>query len=178
MGQDAGRVPTAGDRRADRFALRTGLVLGAGAMGALDEIVFHQLLQWHHFYDHADDFGRILSDGLLHLATLTLLLVGVGRLWAGRRALATLLTARPLRAGILLGMGGFQLFDGVVDHKILRLHQVRTDTAALLPYDVAWNAVGLLLLVAGWISLSADAPLRSGRGDGQPADDRTEPVGD
>lgn len=178
MGRDARRVPTAGDRRADRSALRTGLVLGIGAMGALDEIVFHQLLQWHHFYDHADDFGRIASDGLLHLATLTLLLVGVGRLWAGRRALAALLSARPLRAGILLGMGGFQLFDGVIDHKVLRLHQVRTDTAALLPYDVAWNAVALLLLLAGWISLSAAAPRRPGRGSGRPTGNGAAPAAD
>jgi uncharacterized membrane protein len=27
--------------------------------------------------------------------------------------------------GILAGFGGFNLFDGVVDHKLLRQHQIR-----------------------------------------------------
>lgn len=161
MSRDARRVPTASDRQAGGAALRTGLILGIGAMGALDEIAFHQLLQWHNFYNHAGDVGRIVSDGLLHLFTLALLLLGAARLWSGRRTLATVLTARPLRAGVLLGMGGFQLFDGLVNHKLLRLHQIRADTGNLLPYDVAWNGVALLLILAGWASLTAD---RSNRG--------------
>jgi len=28
-------------------------------------------------------------------------------------------------AGFFYGLGGFQLFDGIIDHKVLRLHQVR-----------------------------------------------------
>ncbi|MFI1412150.1 DUF2243 domain-containing protein [Streptomyces sp. NPDC020707] len=32
--------------------------------------------------------------------------------------------ARARRGGILPGLGAFQLFDGVVDHKLLRLHQI------------------------------------------------------
>jgi len=35
-----------------------------------------------------------------------------------------------------------------VNHKVLGLHQVRYDVD-LLPYDVAWNAAGGALLVAG-----------------------------
>lgn len=160
MERESTRPSGADERRVDRSVLRTGLILGVGTMGALDEIVFHQLLQWHHFYDHADEVGRIVSDGLLHLATLSMLLLGAGRLWVDRRAIGTVLTARPLRAGVLLGMGAFQLFDGLVDHKLLRLHQVRSDTVGLLPYDLAWNAVGVMLLAAGWVSLTA------GKGEG------------
>ena len=32
----------------------TGVFLGIGLMGAVDEIAFHQLLQWHNFYVHTD----------------------------------------------------------------------------------------------------------------------------
>ena len=45
-------------------------------------------------------------------------------------------------------MGGFQLFDGIVTHKILGLHQVRYVDNLLL-YDLAWNVSGLLLLLLG-----------------------------
>ena len=46
-------------------------------------------------------------------------------------------------------MGGFQLFDGIVDHKILGLHQVRY-VDNLLMYDLGWNLAGLLLLAIGY----------------------------
>lgn len=121
-------------------------------MGAIDEIVFHQLLQWHHFYHDTTDSRRIVSDGLLHLFTLAMLVLGAFRLWQERHDLTSVVTDRPFWAGILLGLGSFQLFDGIVDHKILRLHQIREDTDNLLPYDLAWNAGAILLLLAGGIT--------------------------
>jgi len=149
------------------YALRPGLYLGIGAMGALDEIAFHQLLQWHHFYVHTDLEGQIVSDGLLHLFTLAMLLLGAVLLWERRRRIAAISGRRPFVAGFLLGAGGFQLFDGVVNHKILRLHQVREGVENILPYDLAWNVGALLLLVAGWLVL---------RGAGGALAQRREPV--
>lgn len=137
--------------QASRATLRTGVILGVGAMGAIDEIVFHQLLQWHHFYSDTTAFRQIVSDGLLHLFTLTMLVLGALLLWRERHQLTAVVSDRPFWAGVLLGLGGFQLFDGIVDHKIFRVHQVREDTANLLPYDLAWNAGAVLLLVAGGI---------------------------
>ena len=136
----------------DRAARHAGILLGVGAMGALDEIAFHQLLQWHHFWVHGPLSVQIASDGVLHLFTLAMLVAGAARLWADRRRLAEAATARGWIAGILLGMGAFQLFDGTVNHKLLRLHEVRQglDGPSLLPYDLAWNGVALLLLGIGW----------------------------
>ncbi len=136
---------------ASRSARRAGIILGIGAMGAIDEIIFHQLLQWHHFYSDTTEFRQIVSDGLLHLFTLTMLVLGALLLWRERHHLTSVVTDRPFWAGILLGLGGFQLFDGIVNHKLLRLHQIREDTGNLLSYDLAWNAGAVLLLVAGWI---------------------------
>lgn len=53
-------------------------------------------------------------------------------------------------AGFFFGMGVFQLFDGIVDHKLLRIHQIRYVDNVVL-YDLIWNAAGLLLLLAGFI---------------------------
>ncbi|WP_309133664.1 DUF2243 domain-containing protein [Cellulomonas sp.] len=128
-----------------RSALAAALV-GAGLMAAVDEIVFHQLLGWHHFYDRSTPDVALLSDGLLHTAELVALVAGAFLLadLVRRRALVPL----AAWAGGLLGAGGFQLLDGLVVHKVLRLHQVRYDVD-LLPYDLAWNGFAVLLLVAG-----------------------------
>jgi uncharacterized membrane protein len=71
---------------------------------------------------------------------------------------------RSAWAGFLLGAGGFQLFDGIVDHKLLRLHQVRRDVDDLLVYDLVWNGAAVVLLVLGL------ALARSSRDEGRAAD--------
>lgn len=138
-------------RRATRPTVLTGLLLGSGLMAAVDQIIFHELLQWHHFYTHTTDYWQLVSDGLLHLTSVGLLLWGTARLWYTRRLFAQVARGQVLFAGLLFGMGGFQLFDGVVNHKILRLHQVRMHVENLLPYDIAWNGVAILLLIAGYV---------------------------
>lgn len=51
----------------ERLPLWIGVVLGIGIAGSLDEIVLHQVLQWHNFYTDASERWRIISDGLFHL---------------------------------------------------------------------------------------------------------------
>ncbi len=135
------------DRR--RSAWVAGLI-GVGVMAAVDEIVFHQILAWHHFYDRSTPQVGLLTDGLLHAAELVMLVAGIFLVadLARRRALH-----RPAAwAGFLLGAGAFQVVDGVVVHKVLRLHQVRYDVE-LLPYDLAWIGSGVLILLGGALLL-------------------------
>ncbi len=121
-------------------------VIGAAVMAAADEIVFHQVLGWHHFYDRSTTGVGLLSDGLLHTAELLALVAGFF-LYADLRRRGTLAPAHAW-AGLFLGLGAFQLFDGIVDHKLLRLHQIRYGVD-LAPYDWAWNLGGLALLLTG-----------------------------
>jgi len=132
-----------------RSMLAAGLI-GVGVTAAVDEIVFHQLLAWHHFFDRSTSAVALFSDGLLHSAELIILVLGFFMLAdvRARRALAP----TSAWAGFFLGAGGFQLFDGIIDHKVLRLHQVRY-VDNLLPYDLAWNGAGLLLLAIGVLLL-------------------------
>lgn len=136
-------------RPAQRQVQQIGLMLGIGIMGAVDEIVFHQLLQWHHFYMATTDYWRIVSDGLFHTFTTTLLFVGAILLFLHRHAISQIMRGRPFWASIFVGAGAFQLFDGIVIHKVLQLHQVRETVENLLPYDIAWNLSGVMLLVIG-----------------------------
>ncbi len=136
----------------DRRRTQTASVLGGvGLMAGVDQVVFHQLLGWHHLYDGSTGRVGVLTDGLLHAAELAVLVTGL--LLLVRLARRGALAPRTAGAGLVLGAGGFQLFDGLVNHKVLGLHQVRSGVPDLLPYDLAWNASGVLLLAVGLLLL-------------------------
>ena len=62
----------------------------------------------------------------------------------------------PLRqavAGILVGAGGFNLYDGIIQHKLLGLHQVRAGAPNNLPYDLVFIGVAAVVLLAGLLLL-------------------------
>jgi uncharacterized membrane protein len=134
-------------QRARRSLLLTGILLGIGLVCSLDQIVLHELLQWHNLYVHTTTYWRLFIDGLFHAASAGLLVLAALRLWQGRRA--GMGTWRVLAAGVLLGMGGFNLYDGTVQHKLLGLHPVREGVTDQLPYDLAFNGIAILLLAAG-----------------------------
>lgn len=147
MSVDTGTVTTHLDRRR---SVTAALLIGVGIMAAIDEIVFHQVLAWHHFYDRSTPAVGLMSDGLLHAAELVAIVGGFFLVADLRRRQA--LAVRSAWAGLVTGLAVFQLFDGIVDHKVLRVHQVRYGVD-LLPYDLAWNLVGVVLLVAGLVML-------------------------
>lgn len=124
------------------------LLVGMAVMAGVDEIVFHQILGWHHFYDNSTPDIALLSDGLLHAVELFAIVAGFFILLDARRR-HTFWTGAAW-AGFFVGLGLFQLWDGTINHKVLGLHQIRYEVD-LLPYDVIWNAAGLVFLAAGVI---------------------------
>ncbi|MEO3785084.1 DUF2243 domain-containing protein [Actinocorallia sp. B10E7] len=138
--------------RSDR-SLWAGVLLGVGASAFADEAVFHRLLRWHRFYDESASGIGLVSDGLFHAFGWFATVFGLAAVAdAARRGV---LRGRVLGGGVLLGGGAFQLYDGIVHHKLLRLHQSRYGVD-ISPYDWTWNAVAALMLVAGcWLLLPA-----------------------
>ncbi len=133
---------------------------GIGLAGFVDVIVFHQLLGWHHFYTRSTQAVGLTSDGLLDLALTVALVLGL---------ISLVETAGPVErwgrrgwGGILAGFGAFNLFDGVVDHKLLGLHQIRSGVADLLPYDAAWIGLSAVILIVGVALLRGGAGTRAG----------------
>jgi uncharacterized membrane protein len=156
--------------RSSEIPKAPSVLLGVGLGGFIDGIVLHQVLQWHHML--TGDAGgepmdtvagleaNTLVDGFFHMATWALVAIGAGlmvRAWQ-RGELAP-----PWRAhvGLLLaGWGAFNVIEGVVDHQLLGLHHVRDDLGAPLGWDLAFLALGALLIAVGvalWRSCSASA---------------------
>lgn len=128
----------------------SAFLIGVGIMAGVDEIIFHQLLAWHHFYDLSTPAVGLASDGVLHAAELIVIVAGFFLFADVRRRNA--LAKIWAWAGFFLGAGIFQVFDGLVNHKVLRIHQIRYDVY-ILPYDIAWNVFGGTLIVIGSLIL-------------------------
>ncbi|WP_106207234.1 DUF2243 domain-containing protein [Kineococcus rhizosphaerae] len=124
--------------------------MGVGLAGFLDETVFHQLLHWHHFYDRSTSTAGLVSDGWFHAGSWLAVVAGLFLFADLQRRRVT--DRRRVVAGTLLGWGGFQLYDGLVQHKALGLHQIRYGVD-LLAYDLVWNGAGLLAVLAGVVVL-------------------------
>jgi uncharacterized membrane protein len=122
--------------------LLPAVLVGIGLAGTLDEVLLHQLLNWHHFY--TDGEATVMwTDGAFHVLSTTSLVVGLVMLW--RRDAKP---DRTLLAGILIGAGGFNLYDGTIQHKVLKLHQVR-EGEPTLAYDAVFITVAAAVLLAG-----------------------------
>jgi uncharacterized membrane protein len=92
-------------------------------------------------------------DGLFHMATLMVTLIGVFMLWReGHRGLAPD-SGVTLVGQMILGWGAFNLVEGVIDHHVLSLHHVRDLPMHVPMYD--W----LFLLIGGLGFLAVGAAL-------------------
>jgi uncharacterized membrane protein len=134
------------------------MLLGIGLGGFFDGIVFHQLLQWHHMLtatgEHPMTTVQGLEvnttwDGIFHSATWIATLVGLALLWNAERRY-DVRWSLVLAGALLMGWGGFNLVEGIIDHQILGIHHVRDDLGGPLGWDIAFLVWGLLFLVGGW----------------------------
>lgn len=126
-------------------------VLGFGFLGALDGIIFHQLLQWHSVIMETDRTGQIVSDGIFHLAVTITLVVGGVMLWLAGNPTEQSKGIRILIGWFLIGGGTFNFVEGIINHHILQIHRVRPGVPNAIVYDLAFLASGILLIVIGYI---------------------------
>jgi uncharacterized membrane protein len=159
-------------RQARATPMAPGLLMGLGFGGFVDGILLHQVLQWHHMLTDTGDHpagtvagleDNVLADGLFHVGTWFFVLAG------------TLLTVRAWQAGrlappwrsqvglLLVGWGLFNLVEGLVDHHILGVHNVRDDVADPLWWNVGFLASGALLVLVGAVLVRSGRHLRARR---------------
>lgn len=126
--------------------LWSGMLCGLGLVAFIDETLFHQLLQWHYFYDKSTAAIGLFSDGVFHAFSWFSSICGMFMLANLRQYKAWL----PKRwyGGVLLGGGLFQLYDGIIQHKLMRLHQIRYVDQVII-YDMVWNVVAVVMILFG-----------------------------
>ena len=93
-----------------------------------------------------------LWDGVFHAVTWVTVAVGIYILWRRTTDWRWAISGRAFVGWLLVGWGLFNLVEGVVDHHILTIHHVReganvNETA----WDLAFLAIGALLVVGGWL---------------------------
>jgi uncharacterized membrane protein len=123
--------------------------LGFGFMGAMDGIIFHQLLQWHSVVMETSRPGQIFSDGVFHFGVTVALVIGGILLWLAGRPSEISRGVSRLVGGFLTGSGIFNLVEGVVNHHLLQIHRVKPGDPNALMYDLAFLTIGLLLVIIG-----------------------------
>lgn len=143
-----------------RTVLLGGGVFGVGFGAVLDVALFHLFLQWHHLLSARIDpttmdglRRNLVFDGAFSLAALGVALVGGALVWRGVNGSPDSHPTVRLVGAVLAGVGAFNVFDGVVDHYVLHLHDVVHGSRALNPH---WIGASLLVLGVGVLVLTRD----------------------
>lgn len=126
--------------------LWSGILFGLGFVAFIDETIFHQLLHWHHFYDKSSLNIGLVSDGLFHAFSWFATIGGLFMVADLRRRNTFWL--KRWQGGMMLGGGGFNLYDGIIQHKWMRIHQIRYVDNVIV-YDWIWNILAAVLMLIG-----------------------------
>jgi uncharacterized membrane protein len=147
----------------NRRFMVASVLLGIGLGGFFDGIVLHQILQWHHLVSHVYEPTTLTNlqlnttmDGLFHAATWIVTVAGVIVLASAPGSRAAAGARRRLLGGALIGWGGFNLVEGVIDHHILQIHHVRPGQDQAL-WDLGFLAWGAAMVVIGVVLVRRSA---------------------
>ena len=154
-----------------RRGLLAAGIFGFGFSGLIDVLVLHHVLQWHHLLSGVYPMDtlsglrtNILADGLFSVGMLGITSVGAGLLWRSERRTDVPLAVKPLAGAALIGLGAFDVFDAVVDHALLGLHQPVGAGGRPLSlggrYNLHWFVVSLLFVAAGYYLYNAGGQRR------------------
>lgn len=136
--------------------IAAGVLIGAGMGGFVDGIVFHQILQWHNMLSAQIPPNDLVAakvnmfwDGVFHAGVWLLTVLGISFLWAAGKNKDVPWSGQTLFGATLIGWGLFNLVEGTIDHQFLGIHHVYEYAENKLPFDLAFLAAGLILLIIG-----------------------------
>lgn len=131
-------------------------VLGIGIGGFIDGIVFHQILQWHEMISnkippvtYVAKSVNMFWDGIFHLFTLMVTVAGIILMWKLLRRKDIDRSGNLFSGGLFLGFGLFNLLEGIADHQVLKLHNVREVTPDKQVWNLGFLAVSVILIIVG-----------------------------
>ncbi|HEY9879275.1 MAG TPA: DUF2243 domain-containing protein [Leptolyngbyaceae cyanobacterium] len=141
-----------------RKGIIAGILIGIGMGGFVDGIVLHQILQWHNMISNVlppetvENMSiNMVWDGIFHAFDWTMTLIGVFLLWSAAYHRNPIPSLKQFVGTLILGMGIFNLVEGIIDHHILALHYVRQVPNYDL-YNFSFLAIGgVLFILIGWL---------------------------
>ena len=88
-------------------------------------------------------------DGLFHASTYVFVVIGLVLLWRTAHWSHLWWSAKLLGGTVLMGFGGFNLVEGLIDHQILGLHHVNETVprAHWIYWDISFLILGLGMLL-------------------------------
>lgn len=137
--------------------------LGIGLGGFIDGIFLHQILQWHEMLSNKIPPVTLLNrsvnmfwDGIFHAFCLIVVLVGIILLLKLFFRKDVIITKTTFWGSMLLGWGLFNLIEGIIDHQILKLHNVREITANTSLWNYGFLAFAIVLIILGSLIIRKD----------------------
>jgi uncharacterized membrane protein len=131
-------------------------VLGIGIGGFIDGIVFHQILQWHEMLSNripsTNYVGKSVNmfwDGIFHSFTLIVTITGVVLLWKLLQRKDINRSGNLLLGGLIFGWGLFNILEGIADHQVLKLHNVRELSTNKEAWNLGFLAFSVVLIILG-----------------------------
>jgi uncharacterized membrane protein len=138
--------------------LTAGLVLGIGLGGFIDGIVLHQILQWHEMLSNKINTttvsGKSINmfwDGLFHALCLIGVCTGVTLLWKALLQTTACHSTKLIWAGLLIGWGIFNVMEGMMDHYLFKIHNVRELIGKQNLYNLLFIIYSVALIITGWL---------------------------
>lgn len=144
--------------------------LGIAFGGFIDGIFFHQVLQWHEMLSFRIPPTTLMNksinmfwDGIFHSFCLVVAITGLYLLLQLFFRKDVIVTRTLFTGGLILGWGIFNLVEGVIDHHLLELHNVKETSEHVLLWNYGFLAFSVLLLLAGSRLVRNGIPARAYR---------------
>jgi uncharacterized membrane protein len=133
------------------------MVLGIGLGGFIDGIVLHQILQWHEMLTNKlapvtveAKSVNMFWDGIFHAFTLIVVFIGVLLLWKLLKRKDIDKSGRLLAGGMLKGWALFNIVEGIINHHLLNLHNVKESVEPDF-FNYAFLGISVIMLLIGWL---------------------------
>ena len=134
------------------------VIIGIGFGGFVDGILLHQILQVHEMLSNkiaATNYtGKSVNmfwDGIFHAFCFFSAVTGVVQLWKLMLRNDVDRSGNLFVAGLMFGWGTFNLVEGLMDHQILKLHNVIEFAQDHATGNYIFLSTSVVMSVIGWL---------------------------
>jgi uncharacterized membrane protein len=134
------------------------IITGIGMGGFADGIALHQILQVHEMLSNkiaaTDYIGKSVNmfwDGIFHAFCFIVVMVGIILLWklSGRKDINQ--SGKLLAGGLIAGWGLFNIVEGIIDHQLLKIHNVVEFSTNHAIANYSFLGISVLMLIIGFV---------------------------